>query len=175
MGTHAAAAANGKRSSMLCNQPLQDSALHESALRAFNIPLEAWAAQQLPQFGATGDSDHDPSLQLAEVVDRSLHYLLSRVTLGISPMALMETYLDWLIHLSVSPGKQLQLWHKACARACGWPLTSPAAWRRADAGNRHAFRRCRRTSGSAVRIGSSGRSTSFIKLSCCSSSGGTMQ
>ena len=107
MGTNAAAAAIGKRSAMPCSQPLQDSPFYESALRAFNIPLEALAAQQLPQFGATGDSDYDPSLQLAEVVDRSLHYLLSRVTLGISPMALMETYIDWLIHLAVSPGKQL--------------------------------------------------------------------
>jgi polyhydroxyalkanoate synthase len=50
-------------------------------------------------------------------MDRSLHYLLSRVTLGLSPMALAEAYFDWLIHLSLSPGKQLQLWHKGVRKS----------------------------------------------------------
>ena len=62
--------------------------------------------------GSTATREDDPSLRLAEAFDRSLHYGMSRLTLGLSPMALAETYFDWLVHLSLSPGKQLQLWHK---------------------------------------------------------------
>jgi polyhydroxyalkanoate synthase len=115
MGTHAVAAADGRRSTIPCGLP--DRPFYASALRALNIPLEAWAVPQLPLIGAAADNDYDPSSQLAEVIDRSLHYLLSRVTLGISPMALTEAYFDWLIHLSLSPGKQLQLWHKGLRKA----------------------------------------------------------
>jgi polyhydroxyalkanoate synthase len=61
--------------------------------------------------------EDDPSSQLAEVLDRSLHYLLSRATLGLSPMALSEAYFDWMVHLTLSPGKQLQLWHKGFRKA----------------------------------------------------------
>jgi polyhydroxyalkanoate synthase len=61
--------------------------------------------------------EDDPSSHLAEVLDRSLHYLLSRATLGLSPMALSEAYFDWLVHLTLSPGKQLQLWHKGFRKA----------------------------------------------------------
>lgn len=62
-------------------------------------------------------ASEDPSLQLAETMDRSLHYLLSRATLGVSPMAMAEAYFDWLIHLASSPGKQAQLWHKGLRKA----------------------------------------------------------
>ncbi len=63
------------------------------------------------------DSEEDPSLRLAEVFDRSLHYLLSRITLGLSPMALASAYFDWCLHLSASPGKQLQLWQKGVRKS----------------------------------------------------------
>jgi polyhydroxyalkanoate synthase len=86
--------------------------MDDSAVHTLNAPLELWGAQQQPLLGPLGDGDEDPSLQLAEVMDRSLHYLLSRATLGLSPMGLAEAYFDWLVHLSLSPGKQLQLWHK---------------------------------------------------------------
>jgi polyhydroxyalkanoate synthase len=77
-------------------------------------PMDAWtaAARIAPLLQLTAARDDDPSLRLAEVLDRSLHYAMSRLTLGLSPMALAETYFDWLIHLSLSPGKQLQLWQK---------------------------------------------------------------
>ena len=77
-------------------------------------PMDAWtvAARIAPLLGLTAAREDDPSLRFAEVVDRSLHYAMSRLTLGLSPMALAETYFDWLVHLSLSPGKQLQLWHK---------------------------------------------------------------
>jgi hypothetical protein len=40
---------------------------------------------------SAGDDD-DPSSQLAEVLDRSVHYLLSRATLGLSPVGLSAAY-----------------------------------------------------------------------------------
>ena len=61
-----------------------------------------------------GDDGHgDASLQFAESLDRSLHYFISRFTFGISPIGLSEAYLDWLIHLLGSPGKQVQLCNEA--------------------------------------------------------------
>ena len=60
--------------------------------------------------------DRDPSLDFANVVDRSINYGLSRLTLGLAPAALAEAYFDWLIHLAAAPGKQSQLWQKACRK-----------------------------------------------------------
>jgi hypothetical protein len=62
------------------------------------------------------DALQDPSLALAEVTDRTIRFLMSRMTLGLSPMALAQAYFDWLAHLAVSPGKQLQLWHKGARK-----------------------------------------------------------
>jgi polyhydroxyalkanoate synthase subunit PhaC len=63
-----------------------------------------------------GDSGYASS-QLAESLDRSLHYFISRFTLGISPIGLSEAYFDWLIHLWGSPGKQVQLWNEAVSNS----------------------------------------------------------
>lgn len=54
----------------------------------------------------------EPSLEIADVVDRSVHYAMSRFTLGLSPAAVLEAYFDWIIHLVGSPGKQSQIAHK---------------------------------------------------------------
>lgn len=42
-------------------------------------------------------------------IDRALKANLARLTLGLSPAVLAEQTFDWLVHLAVSPGKQLQL------------------------------------------------------------------
>lgn len=55
----------------------------------------------------------DPSQELADIVDRSVHAALARFTLGLSPASVLEAYFDWLIHLLGAPGKQSQLVHKA--------------------------------------------------------------
>jgi polyhydroxyalkanoate synthase len=109
--------ANADPSARPCNSAAQEAPPFASALRALSLPLQAWTAQRLPLLEPTADGEEDPSLQLAEVMDRSLHYLLSRVTLGLSPMALAEAYFDWLIHLSLSPGKRVQLWHKGVRKS----------------------------------------------------------
>ena len=92
-------------------------------------PMDAWmaAARMVPLLGLTAAPDDDPSLRLAEVLDRSLHYAMSRLTQGLSQMGLAETYLDWLTHLTLSPGKQVQLWQKGSVKARACPATWCAA------------------------------------------------
>ena len=54
---------------------------------------------------------------LADVTDRSLHAAIARVTMGLSPAALVHAYLDWATHLAGSPGKRMQLVDKAFRKA----------------------------------------------------------
>ena len=70
----------------------------------------------IPASDAMRDDDIDPSLQMAESLDRSFHYLVSRYTFGLSPTARASAELDWLMHLAMSPGKQLQLMQKAARK-----------------------------------------------------------
>ncbi len=49
-----------------------------------------------------------PENQLSQL-DRSLRAGLGRLTAGLSPAALGAAYLDWAIHLLVSPGRRLEL------------------------------------------------------------------
>jgi len=45
-------------------------------------------------------------------IDRMIRASLGRLTLGISPVALTLAYQDWLLHLGISPGMQLELTQK---------------------------------------------------------------
>jgi len=63
------------------------------------------------------DRDSYASTALGDVIDRSLHAAVSRVTAGLSPAALLEAYFDWATHLASAPGKQLQLVEKAMRKA----------------------------------------------------------
>jgi poly[(R)-3-hydroxyalkanoate] polymerase subunit PhaC len=58
-----------------------------------------------------------PNSQTFEAMDRALHAGLARLTRGISPIVLWRAYLDWLVHLSFSPGKQAELADKAFRKA----------------------------------------------------------
>jgi polyhydroxyalkanoate synthase len=58
-----------------------------------------------PQPGKADAAPDDPFSQL----DRALRAALGRLTAGVSPAALGAAYLDWAIHLLVSPGRRLQL------------------------------------------------------------------
>ncbi len=46
------------------------------------------------------------------IMDRLAHAVLGRMTMGISPGSVMQAYSDWLTHLAISPGKQLELANK---------------------------------------------------------------
>ena len=63
--------------------------------------------------------DRDPYsvTALADITDRSLHAAMARFTVGISPAALAEAYLDWATHLAYAPGKRAQLIGKAIRKA----------------------------------------------------------
>jgi polyhydroxyalkanoate synthase len=42
-------------------------------------------------------------------LDRQIHAAIARATGGLSPMALAGAWFDWLAHLAVSPGRQMEL------------------------------------------------------------------
>ena len=54
---------------------------------------------------------------LADIIDRSLHAGMARLTMGLSPQALVHAYLDWATHLAGAPGKRLQLVEKAARKS----------------------------------------------------------
>ncbi len=54
---------------------------------------------------------------LFESIDRKVNASTARLTMGVSPVALLMAYFDWLAHLAASPGKQLQLAEHALANA----------------------------------------------------------
>lgn len=68
-----------------------------------------------PRTGRTtaGDDATTPGQFLARKIDRAFKANLARLTAGISPAGLGRTYFDWLLHLWLSPGKQLDLIEKA--------------------------------------------------------------
>ncbi|MCB1967353.1 MAG: poly-beta-hydroxybutyrate polymerase N-terminal domain-containing protein, partial [Candidatus Accumulibacter sp.] len=44
-----------------------------------------------------------------EEIDRMTNIALGQFTGGVSPASLAMAYLDWMVHLGSSPGKQFQL------------------------------------------------------------------
>ncbi len=58
------------------------------------------------------------------VHDRIFHAWLGRLTLGLSPVSLTQAYLDWMLHLMSSPGKQRELGIKAIRKAIRYALYS---------------------------------------------------
>ncbi len=54
---------------------------------------------------------------LGDIIDRTLHASVARMTGGLSPASLAGAYWDWAVHLASSPGKQLQLAEKAMRKA----------------------------------------------------------
>jgi polyhydroxyalkanoate synthase len=66
---------------------------------------------------ASHDRDSFAVTALADIIDGSLHAAVARFTAGLSPAALAHAYLDWVTHLTYSPGKRLQLVDKATRKA----------------------------------------------------------
>ncbi|MEX3012073.1 PHA/PHB synthase family protein [Hoeflea sp. TYP-13] len=59
------------------------------------------------------ERDSFASTALQEVLDRSLRATTARFTGSVSPAALAGAFLDWSVHLSTLPGKQMRLGEKA--------------------------------------------------------------
>jgi polyhydroxyalkanoate synthase len=67
---------------------------------------------------------------LPEVIDRSFHASIARLTGGLSPASLAGAFSDWAVHLTFAPGKQMRLVEKLArkqARFMGYTL-QPACW-----------------------------------------------
>ena len=102
-------------------EKMADQALHGGASpKGSNLPSLIPPIPLVPKSGFvpwSSDDGTDPSQEMADALDRSINYAVSRLTLGLSPAALMEAYFDWAIHLGAAPGKQLQLLHKGARKS----------------------------------------------------------
>jgi len=54
----------------------------------------------------------DTTVTFRSAIDRMIRASMGRMTLGISPAALAQAYQDWVLHLAMSPGMQLELTQK---------------------------------------------------------------
>src|SRR6516165_5947952 len=92
---------------------------------------ELWQ-QQRPVGTQLHPTPVSPETSASKVsLDRPLHAAVARFTLGISPAALSQAYIDWLQHIVFSPDKQFALaelvarqWARYleyCRRACADP------------------------------------------------------
>lgn len=59
----------------------------------------------------------DPLDGVAETLDRAAAAIVAQATHGLSPGTLAQALSDWMLHLGLSPGKQLQLNAKAARKA----------------------------------------------------------
>lgn len=66
---------------------------------------------------ATHPSTDLPGPNLAAGFDRALHAQLAHLSQGISPPSVVSAYMDWWVHLAMSPGKQAELMSKAQHKA----------------------------------------------------------
>ncbi len=71
----------------------------------------------LSNAGSGGGSGALPGGVSIGDVDRLIHGWQGRLTGGQSPSTLALSHLDWLVHLANSPGKQVELGHKAVRKA----------------------------------------------------------
>ncbi len=91
--------------------PSEQTIAHGAAVRASTAPHAGGLSSRRAGDRRLLDSD------VLESIDRKVNAATARLTMGVSPVALMRTYFDWLAHLSASPGKQLQLAEHALANA----------------------------------------------------------
>jgi len=66
-------------------------------------------------------------------IDKAFKSHLARFTLGVSPAGLASMYFEWLAHLLISPGKQLQLIEKAQRKMARFMIHAASYARNPDA------------------------------------------
>lgn len=67
----------------------------------------------MTRIGSLHAADHDPLDGVTQTLDRTAAAFVSQLTSGLSPVTMTLAYLDWIAHLAISPGKQVQLSTKA--------------------------------------------------------------
>ncbi len=87
--------------------------LEKSPLPAPSMPANAPALEMEPVALPPDQRDSYAVTAFADIIDRSQHAATARLTMGLSPTAMMQAYMDWAIHLASQPGKRLQLIDKA--------------------------------------------------------------
>ena len=93
---------------------LQAPSAHASQTLPFGLPSPIVA-----ESATSSAVDRIPDHYAYESIDRAFKANLARLTFGLSPAVLGEQFFDWLAHIAISPGKQLQLsekWFRTCAR-----------------------------------------------------------
>jgi polyhydroxyalkanoate synthase len=97
------------------NIDMSTASRHRTTRRTVTRKTPARAAEQ-PRPAAAPDpgvADEAPPHDL----DRAIHAQLAKLTFGLSPASLGAAYLDWLVHVTFSPGKQAELTAKAARKA----------------------------------------------------------
>ncbi|SNT75839.1 polyhydroxyalkanoate synthase [Paracoccus seriniphilus] len=92
------------------DEPTPKESTDVKALNRVALPPSVLAeklAEGLPLNTYMGQAD------MSEFLDRALKARIARLTKGLSPAALAGAYLDWLAHLAISPGKQIDITEKA--------------------------------------------------------------
>ncbi len=114
MATHMTTAANPNTA--LPNAPARE---YSKSAAVVNANKERADPNPGGQAGAESIDGRDSYAvtALSDITDRSLHATAARFTLGLSPAALAEAYLDWATHLVFAPGKRLQLIDKAARKS----------------------------------------------------------
>lgn len=81
------------------------------ALSASVVPLPARMPDPAPSPAVPpADLSDDAELhQVRDALDHAAHASLAHLTGGLSPAALTAAYMDWAVHLAISPGKQVEL------------------------------------------------------------------
>ena len=79
---------------------------------ADTAPLVDTSAAKLQPLQREPEAETSPAAPATNVLpdlDRTLHAAMARLTGGLAPSALAGAYLDWMTHLAVAPGRQMQL------------------------------------------------------------------
>jgi len=100
---------------------------HPAGANVIQAPIAARAPAAAPPQLAPPAAPPDGHSHAYDVMDRALQGQLARLTHGISPVVLMRAYVDWLVHLSMSPGKRALLVEKAVRKASKFALYASQA------------------------------------------------
>lgn len=67
--------------------------------------------QMMEQLNQLLSQFSNPDNESADRMNQEFRAAIAKLTKGLSPVALLNAYIDWLGHLSLAPGKQMQLAH----------------------------------------------------------------
>jgi polyhydroxyalkanoate synthase len=75
------------------------------------------AEDRADESSANSANPDQTELTSFQVMDKIAHASIARATMGIAPAALAEAFVDWAVHLAVSPGKQMELREKTLRKS----------------------------------------------------------